>query len=104
MTVPVRTLDDGAWISVNNARAVSNSDIWPLASYDFCDCDVAHVLCEAFYDVSIHRGVVAVGAVGQCIGCGAKDTIDALPVGRVVDGEFYQFEPGSFQAVNEPRS
>jgi len=104
MTVPVRTLDDGAWISVNNARAVSNSDIWPLALYDFCNCETAHVLCESFFDVSIHRDTIAVGAVGQCIDCGTQDTIDALPVGRVIDGEFHSFEAGALQVANEPRS
>ncbi|WP_135820576.1 hypothetical protein [Halostella litorea] len=101
MTVPVRTLDDGAWISVNNARAVSNSEVWPVSGAGVCDCEVAHLLPESFYDVSVGRDAVAVGAIVQCIDCGGHGTIDALPVGRVVDGEFREFDPG---AVRRPRA
>ena len=103
MAVAVRTLDDGAWISVNDSRAVSNSDIWPLARHDFCECETAYMLLEAFYDVrvdSYHR--VVAGVVGQCIDCGTEGSIDDLPVGRIIDGEFYPYEPGVPQAMLEP--
>ncbi|WP_121823669.1 hypothetical protein [Halostella salina] len=98
MTVPVRTLDDGAWISVNNARAVSNSAVWPVAGVEFCDCEVAHLLPESFYDVSVDRDTVAVGTIVQCIDCGGHGTIDALPVGRVVNGEFREFDTGAIRS------
>ena len=104
MTVAVRTLDDGAWISINDSRAVSNSGIWPLTHYDFCDCDVAYVLLESFYDVGIDHHEVVVGTIGQCIECGHQDSIDDFPVGRIVDGEFYAYEASEFQSLIEPEN
>lgn len=102
MAVSVRTLDDGAWISVNDSRAVGVSQIWPISRYDFCDCQTAHLLLEAFYDVGVDDHRIVAGVVGQCIDCGTKDSIDDLPVGRIVDGEFYAYEPGRTQSVLEP--
>ncbi|SNZ12135.1 hypothetical protein SAMN06269185_1514 [Natronoarchaeum philippinense] len=104
MPVAVRTLDDGAWISINDSRAVSNSGIWPLTHYEFCDCEVSYVLLESFYDVGVDRHRVLVGAIGQCIECGRQDSIDDLAVGRIVDGEFHAYEPSEFQSLLEPDS
>lgn len=104
MTTSLRTLDDGAWISVNDSRAVGVSEIWPLATTAFCGCETAHLLLEAFYDVSVAEGRIVAGAVGQCIACGESGSIDGLPVGRVIEGEFYRYDPGTVQATIEPRT
>ncbi|ELZ02054.1 hypothetical protein C482_05631 [Natrialba chahannaoensis JCM 10990] len=99
MTIALRTLDDGAWISVNDSREVGVSDIWTLPGHEFCNCETPHVLLEAFSGVDL-RGVdthVIADAVGMCIDCGTRDGIDSLVVGRIVDGEFKRYEPGSVQ-------
>jgi len=98
MAVRVRTLDDGAWISVNDSRVVGVSDIWPLAVTDFCDCPTAQVLLEAFYDVGVADGWIVAGAVGQCIDCGTSGSIEHLAIGRIVDGTFRPVEPDRVQA------
>jgi len=102
MATSLRTLDDGAWLSVNDARTVGASEIWRLATTEFCACGTAHVLLESFYGVSVDGPEVAVGAVGQCIDCGEQGSIDHLPVGRIVDGEFRWYEPGTVQSTAEP--
>ncbi|WP_435334662.1 hypothetical protein [Haloarchaeobius sp. TZWWS8] len=102
MATQLRVLDDGAWISVNNRRQVPNSDIWPLAVTDFCECETAHVVLEAFTDVGVDRDQVEVRAVGQCIDCGTDGFVDWLPVGRVRDGEFSPFDPSRVRATLEP--
>ncbi len=102
MVVSVRTLDDGAWISVNDSRAVGVSQIWPIARHDLCGCETAHLLLEAFYDVGVDGRRIVAGVVGQCIDCGTEGSIDTLPVGRVVDGEFSAYEPGQVQSLLEP--
>lgn len=102
MAVSLRTLDDGAWISINDARAVGVSEIWPLTRSEFCDCTVSNLLVEAFYDVTVDRSVVVAGVVGQCIDCGTSGSVDRLAVGRIVDGEFHAFDPGRVQSIHEP--
>ena len=102
MSIALRTLDDGAWISVNDAREVSVSDVWTLSAGVFCDCEPAYVLLEGFYDVSVDRSVVATGTVGQCLECGTRDSIERLPVGRIVDGEFEPYDPPGIQTTTEP--
>jgi len=102
MVVSVRTLDDGAWISVNDSRAVGVSQIWPITRFDFCECETAHLLLEAFYDVGVDEHRIVAGVVGQCIDCGTEGSIDALAVGRIVDGEFQPYEPGRVQSLLEP--
>ncbi|WP_435349708.1 hypothetical protein [Haloarchaeobius sp. HRN-SO-5] len=102
MATQLRVLDDGAWISVDNRRRVPNSDVWPLAATDFCACETAHVVLEAFTDVGVGRDGVAVSAVGQCIDCGTAGSLDWLPVGRIRDGEFHAFDPGTVRATLEP--
>ncbi|WP_247002104.1 hypothetical protein [Halosolutus gelatinilyticus] len=102
MAIALRTLDDGAWISVNDSRQVSVSDVWTLSRGAFCDCEPAYVLLEAFVDVSVDGPIVAVDAVGQCLECGERDPIDRLPVGRMVDGEFEPYEPEGVQSRIEP--
>jgi hypothetical protein len=103
MPVSLRTLDDGAWISIDDSREVGVSDIWTLPDRDFCDCNPPHVLLEAFasVDVSDHR--VLADAVGMCIDCGTRDSIDALAVGRIVDGEFKPYDPAGVQTTSTSR-
>lgn len=98
MPISVRTLDDGAWISVDDSRAVGVSDIWPLAVTDFCDCQTAQLLLEAFYDVGVVDGWIVADGVGQCIDCGTAGSVERLAVGRVVDGQFYPVAPESVQS------
>ncbi|OIB58122.1 hypothetical protein [Natrialba sp. SSL1] len=100
MTIALRTLDDGAWISVNDSREVGVSDIWTLPAREFCGCETPHVMLEGFSGVDL-RGVdthVIADAVGMCIDCGTRDGIESLPVGRIVDGEFKRYEPESVQS------
>lgn len=97
MAISLRTLDDGAWLSVDDAREVGVSDVWALPRGAFCECRPAHVLLEGFLDVGVDGSTVAVGAVGQCLECGRRDAIDRLPVGRIVDGEFRRFGPEGLQ-------
>ena len=101
MPIALRTLDDGAWISVNDSRQVSVSDVWTLSHGGFCDCEPAYVLLEAFVDVDVDGRIVVADVVGQCLECGTRDSIDRLPVGRVVDGEFYPYDPDGVQWLGE---
>ena len=102
MSIALRTLDDGAWISVNDSRQVSVSDVWTLATGVFCDCSPAYVLLEAFVDVDVDGSIVLAHAVGQCLECGTRDSIERLPVGRMVDGDFVPYDPAGVQWRLEP--
>ncbi|GAB3670526.1 hypothetical protein [Halopiger thermotolerans] len=104
MTVAIRTLDDGAWISVNDSRQVSVSDVWMLSRGAFCECEPAPVLLETFVDANADGPIVTADAVGQCLECGTRDLIDGLPVGRIVDGEFRPYDPEGVQSILEPDS
>ncbi|SDD66744.1 hypothetical protein [Natrinema hispanicum] len=102
MSIALRTLDDGAWISINDSRQVSVSDVWSLTTGAFCDCSPAYVLLEAFVDVDIDGSIVVVHAVGQCLECGTRDSIERLPVGRIVNDDFYPYDPEGVQWLVEP--
>lgn len=91
MAIALRTLDDGAWISVNDTRAVGVSDVWTLAHGQFCGCTPAPVLIEGFTDVGTDGQRIVAGVVGQCLECGRRDSIERLAVGRIVDGEFRRY-------------
>ncbi|WP_323171895.1 hypothetical protein [Natrialba sp. PRR66] len=99
MAIALRTLDDGAWISVNDSREVGVSDIWALPTREFCSCETPHVLLEAFSAVHVSDHRVLADAVGMCIECGTRDSIDSLPVGRIVDGEFKPYEPAGVHST-----
>jgi hypothetical protein len=88
MTVALRVLDDGAWISVNDRRRVSVSELWRLPDSSFCRCDLPDVVVEGFLETGVDGRTVETRVQGQCIACGHSDTTDWLPVGRIVDGEF----------------
>jgi hypothetical protein len=100
MTTAIHQLDDGAWISVNDTREVSVSDLWLLARHDFCDCQPADFLAEGFVEVSVDPPDIEVRIAGQCIACGASGVTDWLTVGRVIDGEFFSVVP---ESVHIPR-
>ncbi|WP_255170719.1 hypothetical protein [Natrononativus amylolyticus] len=101
MAIALRTLDDGAWISVDDSREVAVSDVWTLSSGRFCECAPAHVLLEGFYDVGADGSTVVAGAVGRCLDCGDSGSIDRLPVGRIVDGAFSPYGPSGVQSTLE---
>jgi len=102
MTTELRVLDDGAWISVDNRRRVTTTDIWPFVATEFCSCATAFVLLEAFTSVGVDGREVVVDGVGRCVDCGEKRTFDGLGVGRVLDGEFRAYPPGDVRAPSEP--
>ena len=92
MAIAVRTLDEGAWVNVNNTRIVGVSNVWKLAHHDVCDCDVAFFVVEVFTDVGVDGRWVEARAGGQCIGCGERGTTGWLRVGKVGDDEFRSVE------------
>ena len=99
MATSLRTFDEGAWISVDDSREVGVSDVWTLTDGEFCSCDTAHVLLEAFSETWIDGADVVASGVGMCIDCGTRDGIGRLPVGRLVDGEFKRYEPGAVHST-----
>ncbi len=102
MAIALRTLDDGAWISVNDSREVGVSDIWTLACGHFCACEPASVLLEGFTGVRVDGETIVANAVGQCLECGQRSGLDGLPVGRIVDGRFERYDPAGVQSTLEP--
>lgn len=93
MDVPVRILDDGAWISVDDSREVGVSDLWRLSDHEFCGCETADVLLEAFFEVRPNGDAVEVRAVGHCITCGERGSMGWLTIGRVENGRFVPSDP-----------
>ncbi|SEO93880.1 hypothetical protein SAMN04487948_10891 [Halogranum amylolyticum] len=89
MSVALRILDDGAWISVNDHREVSVSELWRFVDPEFCACRLPDMVVENFIEVGVDGRTVEVRVYGQCIACGAKETTQWLPVGRIRDGEFH---------------
>lgn len=88
MSVALRLLDDGAWVSVNDQRQVSVSELWRFPDPTFCDCRMPDLVVEGFVDVGADGRTVEARVYGQCIVCGTKATTGWLPVGRIIDGEF----------------
>lgn len=95
MSIDVHQLDAGAWISVNDSREVSVSDLWRLARQGFCGCELADFLAEGFVEVGVDGRDIEARIAGQCIACGASGVTDWLVVGRVLDGEFRSVVPES---------
>lgn len=89
MSVAVRLLDDGAWLSVNDERRVAVGELWQLADPTICDCDPADFTVEGFTDCHVVGRTITVTCYGTCILCGTADTTRGVPVGRVVRGKFY---------------
>jgi hypothetical protein len=102
----VHQLDDGAWISVNDARRISVSELWWLADHDVCSCEQADFLTECFVEVGVDHPDIEARIAGQCITCGEDGVTDWLTVGRVIDpedGEFYPVVPGSVHVPGRRR-
>jgi hypothetical protein len=87
MATRLRLLDDAAWVSVNDAREVGTSEVWPVAD-SFCSCALAWLVVEAYTDVGADGRRVEARAHGHCVSCGEAGTTSWLPVGKVTDGEF----------------
>ncbi|MFO7927159.1 MAG: hypothetical protein ACQET5_03530 [Halobacteriota archaeon] len=91
MPTSVHQLDDGAWLSVNDARVVNVSDLWWLARQDFCSCDMTDFLAEGFVEIGVDHPDIEGRIAGQCIECGESGVTDWLTLGRVVDLESSRF-------------
>jgi uncharacterized Zn-binding protein involved in type VI secretion len=100
MSVALRVLDDGAWVSVNDERHVGVSELWRVGG-DACACpdDLADFVVEGFTAVGARGRTVTADVYGQCIRCGRSVSGSGLPVGRVVDGAF---RPLATEAVRFP--
>lgn len=92
MTTRLRVLDDGAWLSVDDTRRVSVSELWRLDAPDFCECDLADLVVENFLKVGVDGRTVTARVYGQCIVCGTKSTVEWVPVGRIIDGKFVDID------------
>ena len=92
MSVALRILDDGAWLSVNDQRRVSVSELWRLDAPDFCSCDLVDFIAEGFTAVSADSESVAVTTYGKCIACGESGVPGKLPVGTIQDGEYKGYD------------
>ncbi|WP_152039786.1 hypothetical protein [Salinigranum salinum] len=88
MSVALRILDDGAWISVDDQRRVSVSELWRFHDPEFCACALPDFVVENFQAVGVDGRTVETRVYGQCIACGTKGETSWLPVGRVVDGAY----------------
>lgn len=100
MSVALRVLDDGAWVSVNDERRVSVSELWRVGDPEACACECADYVVEGFTDVGADGRTVTADVYGQCIRCGQAASVPGLPVGRIVDGEF---RPVAGEAIRFPR-
>jgi hypothetical protein len=92
MSVALRVLDDGAWVSVNDSRRVSVGELWRLPDSSFCACALPDLVVEGFLEAGVDGRTVETRVQGQCITCGRSATTDWLPVGRLVDGEFHDLD------------
>ena len=92
VSVALRILDDGAWLSVNDQRRVSVSELWRLHAPEFCSCELVDFIAEGFTEVSADGRDVAVTTYGQCIECGASGVPGKLPVGYIHEGEYRNYD------------
>lgn len=88
MSVALRILDDGAWVSVNDERRVSVSELWRFHDPEFCACALPDLVVENFQEVGVDGRTVEARVYGQCIACGEKGITPWLPVGRIVDSTY----------------
>lgn len=102
MDVPVRVLDDGAWISIGDSREVGVSEIWRLEEHDLCGCEVADVLLEGFFDARVREGRVEARPVGRCITCGKQGSLGWLTVGHLDGREFESVDPDAGHRITRP--
>lgn len=93
----LRTLDDGAWVSVNDRRQTGTSELWRVRGV--CDCPVGDLLVEGVVDVGVDGPTVTARVAGRCLDCSEQTVTDHLPVGRMVDGRYRPLADG---VVREP--
>nr|WP_122089938.1 hypothetical protein [Halalkalicoccus subterraneus] len=96
MSTSIRTVDRGAWLSVNGNRELGISDLWPLARSDLCECHVTDFLAEGFAEIGVDPPNIEARFTGRCITCGTEGTTGWLLLGRVVnpaDGDFLGVDP-----------
>lgn len=105
MTTSIHQLDDGAWLSVNDARRINVSDLWWLARHDFCGCEMADFLAEGFVEIGVDPPDVEGRIAGQCIECGESGVTEWLTLGRVDPdtGTFYAVVPDSVHVPERRR-
>ncbi|MFA9516193.1 hypothetical protein ACERIT_03075 [Halopenitus sp. H-Gu1] len=97
MTVSLRTLDDGAWVSLNDERRAGTSELWYVKG--ICGCPIADFVVEGITDVSVDGGTIAAETYGRCIQCGHSTSTGPIPIGRVREG---RYEPLATAAVRRP--
>lgn len=91
MPTSIRTVDRGAWLSVNGTRELGISNLWLLARSDVCDCRVTDFLAEGFAEIGIDHPNIEARFTGRCITCGMAGTTDWLVLGRMHTGEDTEF-------------
>lgn len=92
VTAALRVLDDGAWLSVADSRAVGVGELWRVSG--FCGCRPADLVVEGFTEVGVDGRTIEVRAYGTCIQCDTEGATDWLPVGRLVDRDTPRREAG----------
>ncbi len=105
MSVALRILDDGAWVSVNDERRVSVSELWRFHEPEFCACTLPDLVVENFQQVGVDGRTVEARVYGQCIACGETGITPWLPVGRIVDGAYQEIDRESvLRPTHAPRA
>jgi hypothetical protein len=92
----LRTLDDGAWVSVDDRREAGASELWRVRSV--CDCVVGDLLVEGVVDVGVDGRAVTARVAGRCLTCDRETVTGHLPVGRVVEGSYRPLATGAVRA------
>lgn len=87
MATRLRLLDDAAWVSVDDARTVGASEVWPVRDC-CCSCGLAWLVVESFSDVGVDGRRVDARVHGHCVACGESVRSGWLPVGRITDDGF----------------
>jgi hypothetical protein len=92
----LRTLDDGAWVSVDDRREASASELWCVRGV--CDCAVGDLLVEGIVAVGADGRTVTARVAGRCLGYDRETVMGHLPVGRVVEGSYRPLAAGAVRA------
>jgi hypothetical protein len=80
MSVAVRVLDDGAWVSVCDGRRVPVSELWQPVTGGVCECSPSDLLVGGFLEAGVDGRTIEARAYGECIRCWASGTTGWLPV------------------------
>lgn len=96
MSHSLRTLDDGAWVSVDDRREAGASELWRVRGV--CDCVVGDLLVEGVVDVGVNGRTVTARVAGRCLACDRETVTSYLPVGRVVEGSYRPLAAGAVRA------